>query len=108
MGPNMKSKWNQDLKKESPDLILDAMKASAKNAQQKNQGEVSETAQKLGLGILNVARHQGPSSNALTIPDSLYPGLRLFVIFFWIFGRGTGSRGFEMTWRPFWIHFGSF
>ena len=41
MGPKMESKWNQDLEKESPELILDAMKASAKKMLQKSQGEVS-------------------------------------------------------------------
>jgi|OM-RGC.v1.036071710 hypothetical protein len=43
-GPNMESKWNQDLKKESPELILDAMKASAEKMLPKSHGEVSETA----------------------------------------------------------------
>jgi len=40
----MESKWNQDLKKESPELILDAMKASAEKMLPKSHGEVSETA----------------------------------------------------------------
>ena len=40
----MESKWNQDLEKESPELILDAVKASAKNMLQKSYGEVSGTA----------------------------------------------------------------
>ena len=44
MGPKMESKWNQDLKKESPELILDAMKASVKNLLQKRHSELSETA----------------------------------------------------------------
>ena len=44
MGPKMESKWTQDLEKESPELILDAMKASAKKMLQKSQGAVSETA----------------------------------------------------------------
>ena len=44
MGPKMESKWNQDLEKESPELILDAMKASAKKMLQKSQGEVSDPA----------------------------------------------------------------
>ena len=44
MGPKMESKWSQDLEKESPELILDAMKASAKKMLQKSQGEVPETA----------------------------------------------------------------
>ena len=38
MGPKMESKWSQDLKKESPELILDAMKASAnKNVPKKSR-----------------------------------------------------------------------
>ena len=41
MGPKMESKWNQDLEKESPELILDAMKASAEKMLPKSQGEVS-------------------------------------------------------------------
>ena len=56
MGPKMESKWNQDLEKESPELILDAMKASARKMLQKSQGEVSETARgspEPGLGALN-------------------------------------------------------
>ena len=40
----MESKWNQDLEKESPELILDAMKASGKKMLQKSLGEVSDTA----------------------------------------------------------------
>ena len=44
MGPKMESKWNQYLKKESPELILDAMKASAKKMLQTSHGELSETA----------------------------------------------------------------
>ena len=40
----MESKCHQDLKKESPELILDAMKASAKKMIPKSQEEVSETA----------------------------------------------------------------
>ena len=45
MGPKMESTWNQDLEKESPEFILDAMKASAKTLlQQSRHGEVSETA----------------------------------------------------------------
>ena len=53
MGPKMESAWNQDLEKEIPDLILDAMKASAKQMLPKNQGEVSGKARELGLGALN-------------------------------------------------------
>ena len=49
----MESKWNQDLKKESPEFILDAMKASAKQMLQKGHGELSETAREPGLGALN-------------------------------------------------------
>ena len=41
MGAKMESKWSQDLEKESPELILDAMKASAKKMLQKSQEEVS-------------------------------------------------------------------
>ena len=41
MGPKMESKWNQDLEKESPELILDALKASAKNLFQISHGELS-------------------------------------------------------------------
>ena len=44
MDPKMESKWNQDLEKESPELILEAMKASAKKMLQKSEGEVPETA----------------------------------------------------------------
>ena len=41
MGQKMESKWNQDLEKESPELILDAMKASAnKNAPKKSRGSL--------------------------------------------------------------------
>ena len=60
MGPKMESKWNQDLKKESPELILDAMKASAnKNAPQMSRGTLRdgprrpETAREPGLGAPN-------------------------------------------------------
>ena len=41
MDPKMESKWNQDIEKESPELILDAMKVPAKKMLQKSQGEVS-------------------------------------------------------------------
>ena len=41
MGLEMGSKWSQDLEKESPELILDAMKASVKNMFQKSQEEIS-------------------------------------------------------------------
>ena len=44
MHPKMESKWSQYLQKESPELILDAMKASAKKMLQKSQEEVSDTA----------------------------------------------------------------
>ena len=45
MGPKMVSKWNQDLEKDSAELILDAMKALAKNMMfKKSQEEVSRTA----------------------------------------------------------------
>ena len=44
MDPKMESKWSQDLKKESPELILDAMKASANKMLQKSHEEVSGTA----------------------------------------------------------------
>ena len=53
MGPKMESKWNQDLEKDSQELILDAMKVSAKKMLQKSQEEVSETARdgpRAGLG----------------------------------------------------------
>ncbi len=51
MGLKMESTWNQDMEKESPELILDAMKASARKCSQKGHGEVSETArQSLGAG----------------------------------------------------------
>ena len=53
MGPKMESKWNQDLEKESPELILDAMKASAKKRLQKGQEELSGTARQSGLGAPN-------------------------------------------------------
>ena len=49
MGPKMESKWSQDLEKESPELILDAMKASAKTCSKNSQEELSGTA-RLGLG----------------------------------------------------------
>ena len=39
--------------KESPELILDAMKASATKMLQKSQEEVSETAREPGLGAPN-------------------------------------------------------
>ena len=44
MGPKMGSKWSQDLEKESPELILDAMKASPEKMLQKSQEEVPGTA----------------------------------------------------------------
>ena len=44
MGPKMESKWSQDLIKESPELILDAMEASAQKRLQKSQEEVPGTA----------------------------------------------------------------
>ena len=44
MGPKMESTWSQDLQKESPELILDAMKASAEKMLQKSQEEVPVTA----------------------------------------------------------------
>ena len=63
MGPKMGSKWSQYLEKESPELILAAMKALAKNMLQKGHGELSGTARdgpgrpgtarELGLGALN-------------------------------------------------------
>ena len=49
MGAKMESKWSQDLEKESPELILDAMKASAQKMLQKSHEEVSDTARH-GLG----------------------------------------------------------
>ena len=53
MVPKMESKWNQDLEKDSPELILDAMKASAnKNAPKKSRRSL-DTAWELGLGALN-------------------------------------------------------
>ena len=53
MGLKMESKWSQDLRKESPELILDAMKASATKMLQKSQEEVSDTAREPGLGAFN-------------------------------------------------------
>ena len=44
---------HQDLKKESPELILDAKKASAKKRLQKSQEEVSDPAREPGLGAPN-------------------------------------------------------
>ena len=44
MGPKMVSKWNQDLEKDSAELILDAMRTSANKNAQKSQEEVSESA----------------------------------------------------------------
>ena len=53
MGPKMEPKWNQDLEKESPELILDAMKASAKKLFQKSQVELSRKArQSPGAGTV--------------------------------------------------------
>ena len=56
MGAKMESKWSQDLEKESPELILDAMKASAKKCSKKvtaNSPRRPRTARELGLGALN-------------------------------------------------------
>ena len=53
MGPKMESKWSQDIKKENPELILDAIKASATKMLQKSQEEVSDTAREPGLGAPN-------------------------------------------------------
>ena len=53
MGPKMESKWNRDLEKESPELILDAMKASATKMLQKSQEEVSGPARESDLGAPN-------------------------------------------------------
>ena len=56
MGPKMESKWNQDLEKESPELILDAMKALAKKCSKIVTGKSPrrpETAREPGLGALN-------------------------------------------------------
>ena len=44
MGPKMEFKWSQDLEKESPELILEPMKASAKKCSKKGHGGLSETA----------------------------------------------------------------
>ena len=52
MGSKMESKWNQDLEKESPELILDAVKASAKKMLQHSHGEVSAKAREPGLCAL--------------------------------------------------------
>ena len=49
----MESKWNQYLEKESPELNLDAMKASAEKMLKQSQGEVSAKAREPGLGALN-------------------------------------------------------
>ena len=49
----METKCNQNLEKESPELILDAMKASAKNMLQKSHGEVSDKAREPGPGAPN-------------------------------------------------------
>ena len=60
MGLNMVSKWSQDIEKESPELISDAMKASAKKMLQKRSRRTlrdgprqPETAREPGLGALN-------------------------------------------------------
>ena len=53
MGPKMESKWSQYPEKESPEFILDAMKASAKKILPKSQEEVSGTAREPGLGAPN-------------------------------------------------------
>ena len=58
MGRKMELKWNQDLEKESPELILDAMKASAKKMFQKSQEELSGTARD-GPGLPGTAREPG-------------------------------------------------
>ena len=56
MDPKMESKWNQDLEKESPELILDAMKASAKKCSKKVTGNSPRRpakARQPGLGAPN-------------------------------------------------------
>ena len=56
MGPNMGPKWSQYLEKESPELILDAMKASAKKCSKKvkaNSPGRPDTARQPGLGAPN-------------------------------------------------------
>ena len=58
MGPKMGSKWSQDLEKESPEVILDAMRASAKKMFQKGHGELSGTARD-GPGRPGTAREPG-------------------------------------------------
>ena len=52
----MESKWNQDLEKESAELILDAMKASAKKCYKKVMGKSqgrSGPAWELGMGAFD-------------------------------------------------------
>ena len=44
MGPKMESKWSQDIEKESPELILEPMKAPSKKYSEKGHGELSGTA----------------------------------------------------------------
>ena len=56
MGPKMESKWSQDLEKESPELILDAMKASAKKCSKKFKAKSPGRpgkAREPGLGALD-------------------------------------------------------
>ena len=53
MGPKMESKWSQDPKKESPELILAAMKVSSKKMFKKCQGGLSGKAGEPGLGAPN-------------------------------------------------------
>ena len=60
MGPNMESKWTQDLEKESPEIILEPMKASAKKMLPKRSRRTlrdgprqPETAWEPGLGAPN-------------------------------------------------------
>ena len=59
MGPEMESSWNKYIEKGSPELILDAIKASAKKMFPKSHDEVSEMARDggprdaAGLGALN-------------------------------------------------------
>ena len=56
MDPKTESKWNQDLEKESPELILDALKASAKKWSKivtRNSPGKPDKAREPGLCALN-------------------------------------------------------
>ena len=53
MGPKMESQWSRDLEKESPELILEPMKAWAKKCSKKGHGGLSDKAGEPALGAPN-------------------------------------------------------